>query len=270
MNARSALIAALVVLGSGGFPSVSADDLTGRQVLDEAARRHEAPYSCEVQQMTLVDKKGNEEARELRSYMRKDAEGRFKYLIVFTSPPGVKGVALLTWKNPGAEDDQWLYLPAYGDKIKRIAKGSRKNYFMGTDFTFEDMVSEPLDKYAFERKPDETIEGSAHYVVEITPADPEIEKESGYKSRTVWVRQDNFFITRTDYFDRQGKLLKRQTASDLVRVDGERWRGGSSRMENFDTGHSTVVRSQSRTFDESAVPEEKFQQRYILSGQYLR
>ena len=259
-----------VLLGLLLASPAGAEELTGRQILDQTAQRHEASCSYEAQTMTLVDKKGNREVREMRNFSRKDQDGQFKYLVVFLNPPGVKGVALLTWQNKGAGDDQWLYLPAYGVKTKRVAKGSRKNYFMGTDFTFEDMVSEPLDKFSFERKPDETIDGTAHYVVEITPADPEVVKESGYKSRTVWVRQDNFFVTRTDYFDRQGKLLKRQTVSDLVNADGGRWRGNTSTMENFDAGHSTVVQTQSRAFEESAAPEEKFQQRYILSGQYLR
>ena len=263
-------VSILILLG-GLLPGpVCAEEMTGRQILDQVSQRQETPCSYETQTMTLVDKKGNQEVRQLRNFARKELEGQFKYLIVFLGPPGVKGVALLTWQNKGADDDQWLYLPAYGDKTKRVAKGSRKNYFMGTDFTFEDMVSESLDKFSFERKPDETLDGVAHYVVEITPSDPEVVKESGYKSRTVWVRQGNFFVTRTDYFDRQGKLLKRQTVGDLVNVDGSRWRGNTSKMENFDTGHSTVVRTQARAFEESAAPEENFQQRYILSGQYLR
>lgn len=249
---------------------VVAEELTGRQILDEVALRHEAAVQYEEQAMNLVDKKGNQEVRQVRYYARKGQEGLFKYLMTFDSPAGIKGVALLTWQNEGADDDQWLYLPAYGDEAKRVAKGSRRNYFMGTDFTYEDMVSESRDKFSYERKPDELLEGVEHYVVEVSPSDPALVKESGYKSRTVWVRKDNFFIARTDYFDRQGKLLKRQTVSDLVNIQGPMWRGNRSEMENFANGHSTVVQAQTRLFDESAAPEEYFQQRFLTSGRHLR
>ena len=42
------------------------------------------------------------------------------------------------------EDDQWLYMPAYGQKLKRIAGGNKKGYFMGTDFSYEDLRPENL------------------------------------------------------------------------------------------------------------------------------
>lgn len=249
--------------------SIGAEELTGRQIADQAAERHEAPYELEMQQMALIDKKGHQEVREVRRHVRKGEDGQFKYLIVFDSPPGVKGVALLTWQHDEADDDQWLYLPAQGDQLKRIAKGSKKNYFMGTDFTYEDLVSESRDKFTFTRLADEALDGTACFVVDIAPATPELAKDSGYQKRTVWVRQDTFAIIRTDYFDKQGKLLKRQTADELANVSGLLWRAAISRMENFSNGHATHVRIEKRLLEESAVPEEHFQQRFLQSGQHL-
>lgn len=258
------LIGWLVIAGTA-----RAEELTGRQILDQVAERHEAPYEGEVQTMTLVDKKGNQEVREVRRSVRKGEDGQFKYLIIFDSPPGVKGVALLTWQHADADDDQWLYLPAQGDQLKRIAKGSKKNYFMGTDFTYEDLVSESRDKFTFTRLADEVLDGTACFVVDIAPATPELAKDSGYQKRTVWIRQDTFAILRTDYVDKQGKLLKRQTADELVNVSGPLWRAAMTRMENFSNGHATHVRVEKRFLEESAVPEDHFQQRFLQSGQHL-
>lgn len=243
---------------------------TGRQILDEVARRHETSYQYEEQIMTLIDRQGNEELREVRSYSRRGEEGRFKHLLVFLSPPGVKGVALLTWEQEPGQDDQWIYLPALGNQVKRIAEGSMRNYFMGTDFTYEDMVSESRDKFTYERLPDEPLDGIEHYVVKITPSDPQLAKESGYLHRVVWVRKDNFLLVRTDYFDRQGDLLKRQTVSDLVQAEADLWRGNTARMENFKDRHTTVIQIQKRLFEESAVPEENFRKRFLLSGRHVR
>jgi hypothetical protein len=264
---RAGLLVGLWLCGAG---PIEAEELTGRQILDQVAERHEASHEFEAQTMTLVDKKGNQEVRTVRRYARKGEDGQFKYLFVFDSPPGVKGVALLTWQHADADDDQWLYLPAQGDQLKRIAKGSKKNYFMGTDFTFEDLVSEPRDKFAFTRLADETLDGTGCFVVDVVPADPGLIKESGYQKRTVWVRQDIFFIVRTDYLDKQGKLVKRQTAGELVNAAGPTWRATTAHMENLSNGHATHIRVEQRLLEESAAPEGHFQQRFLQSGQHLR
>lgn len=260
------LLVAVVWAGAG---TVSAQELTGRQILDETADRHEQPFEFEVQQMTLIDKSGAEEKREVRRYARKEGT-EFKYLIVFHAPAGVRGVALLTWQHDNKEDDQFLYLPAYGKKMKRIAKGGRKNYFMGTDYAFEDLVSESRDKFTYERIADAPCGKQTCFVVKAFPKDKKIKKSSGYKYRQFWVRQDNFFIVRTDFFDRRGKLLKRQTASAIKQMNGKLWRADEMLMENFKDKHKTAVTIKKRVINKSKVPASKFRKRFVTSGKHLR
>ena len=246
------------------------DDLTGRQVIDEVSKRHEKSFEFEKQRMILTDgKSGATEEREVRRYVRKD-DGEFKYLVVFHEPAGIKGVALLTWQHEDKDDDQWLYLPAYGKKMKRIAKGGRKNYFMGTDYAFEDLVSESKDKFKYTREADQTLDGADHYVVMAAPVDKKVEKSSGYKHRILFVRKDIFFITRTDYFDKRGKFIKRQLAQDLSQVDGDLWRAAKSVMENEKENHTTVTEIVERSFEKKLVKAKKFQQRFVTSGKHLR
>lgn len=143
-------IFALILLSINIPASADNTALSGRDVLDEVSNRHDRPYELEVQEMTLVDKSGNEEKRDMHRYKREIDANESRYVSVFLAPSGVKGVSLLTWQHKDSADDQWLYLPAYGKKMKRIAKGGRKNYFMGTDYTFEDLVSEARDKFSYE------------------------------------------------------------------------------------------------------------------------
>lgn len=59
----------------------------------------------------------------------------------FTYPGDVKGTGFLTWDYDqiGKDDDKWLYLPAM-KKTQRISGSSSKtDYFMGTDFTYDDI-----------------------------------------------------------------------------------------------------------------------------------
>lgn len=244
--------------------------LTGRQILDEASKRHDQAYEYEVQEMTLIDKAGNKEQRKLRRFMREINDNETRYLSVFLSPSGVKGVGLLTWQHDNSADDQWLYLPAYGKKMKRIAKGGKKNYFMGTDYTYEDLVSESKDKFKYQRLADETVGGAKTFVIKAVAVHPSILKETGYSYRKLWLRQDNYVVIRIDFFDKRKRLLKRQKSSNLVNISGQIWRSNRSEIEQFIKKHKTITVIKSRSFKQSAVPEKNFRERTIVSGRVLR
>jgi len=262
----SALLAAGLLL----VPALAAAELTGRQIVDKVSANHEAPLEFELQTMTLMSGDKVDEVRETRRYALKEGENRWKYLIAFLSPAGVKGVGLLTWSKPGDQDDQWLYIPALGEKLKRIAQGSQKDYFMGTDFTFEDLTFEDKNDFQYSLKGEETLDGQAHHVVETVPANDKIKKESGYGKRVLFVRKDIFFVTRTDYYDRNDRLIKRQTASDLVKVKGNMWRARKALMDNFAKKHKTAVEVTQRSFDAASVPAAAFTHQFILNGKHTR
>jgi hypothetical protein len=247
-----------------------AEEMSGRQIMDEVADRQERPYEYEVQSMVLTDKGGSTEKRQLRRYVRKGEDGNFKYLIVFHDPAGVRGVALLTWQNKDKDDDQFLYLPSMGKKMKRIAKGGKRNYFMGTDFSFEDLILESRDKFRYTKLPNETIDGQEHFVIDAEPEDKELRTTTGYKSRRLWIRKDIFFIVRIDYFDRRGRYIKRQISEDLKQVDGKTWRAEKITVDNEKEKQKTAVDISSRSFAETDVPSEKFRQRFVTSGKHIR
>ena len=209
--------------------------------MDQVAERHEKDFEHEVQEMVLIDKKGNKEKRLLKRYQRKGEDENFKYLMVFHDPSGVRGVALLTWQNKEKDDDQFMYLPSMGKKMKRIAKGGKRNYFMGTDFTFEDLVTESRDKFTYKRLPDETIDGKEYFVIEAYPEEAELKKSTGYKFRRLWVKKDIFFIIRTDYFDRRGRYIKQQLSKNLEQVDGNLWRAKGQIIDNKKMKHKFEI-----------------------------
>ena len=120
--------------------------------------------------MTLVDKRKRKEFRDVRYDTKEYENGVHRMVFIFLNPADIKGTALLTWQHEDRDDDQWLYLPARG-KMQRIAKGGEKSYFMGTDFTYEDLQPETLDDYAYTQLKDDNIEGHLCYVVRAVPAD---------------------------------------------------------------------------------------------------
>ena len=246
-----------------------AQEQTGRQILDESHKRHTQNYEVESQKMTIYANDAVTETRELRRLTRKMAEGETRYLMNFNAPRGVKGVALLTWSFDKRDDDQWLYMPGDG-RTKRIAKGGRRTAFMGTDFTYEDLVTESRDKFKYDRLPDESINGVPHFVVEAGAIDPDLVKETGYKSLRLYLIKSNYFIARIDYTDRRGELFKRQTMSDITNVQGTAWRANTARMENLRDKTATVITVLSRNFAESNVPERMFLERFLTAQEHMK
>ncbi len=257
-----------------------ADEMTGRQILDEVSARHDRPYETENQTMTLIDNRGNTEERTLRRYAREGENGLYRYLLVFDKPAGVRGVALLTWQNRGASDDQWIHLPAYGREMKRSADGGKRNYFMGTDFAFEDMTSEDRAKFRYDRQPDEkaelkdqngkVIDTIDSYVVDAYPKDKELAAETGYKYRRLYISKDRFYIRRIDFFDRRGRFLKTQYAWNMEQIEGDTWRANTMLMDNAKQKHQTLVQVNDRDLTEASVPARMFEQRWVTSGRHLR
>lgn len=254
--------------------------LSGRDIMDEVSRRHDRPYESETQAMTLIDDRGNTEERTLRRYAREGENGLYRYLVVFDEPAGVRGVALLTWQNRGASDDQWMHLPAYGREMKRSADGGKRNYFMGTDFAFEDMTSEDRSKFSYDRQPDETteikdetgtvLETVDTHVVDAYPKDEALAAETGYKYRRLYISKDRFYIRRIDFYDRRGRFLKTQYTWDMVPIEGETWRANATVMDNDKQRHKTLIRVTGRDLSEELVPERMFEQRWVTSGRHLR
>lgn len=271
----------VVLISLLGAPLVAdAQEMTGRQIMDQVSDRHDRPYEAEDQAMTLIDDRGNTEDRTLRRFAREWNDGLYRYLLVFDEPAGVRGVALLTWQNRGASDDQWIHLPAYGKQMKRSADGGKRNYFMGTDFAFEDMTSEDRSKFRYDRQPDETVEikdqtGTTvdtveSYVVDAYPKDEELAAESGYQYRRLYISKERFFIRKIDFFDRRGRFLKTQHSWDMVHIDGDTWRANTTLMDNDKQKHKTLVKVTERDLSEESVPERMFEQRWVTSGRHLR
>jgi hypothetical protein len=251
--------------------------LSGRDIMDRVSERHDRPFEYEEQNMVLVDSAGNKEARTLRRYSREIQEGErkglFKYLVVFDAPAGVNGVALLTWQNKGADDDQWTLLPAQGNNLKRTAKGGKRNLFMGTDFAFEDMTAEDRSKFEYKREADEDIKGQAYFVVDAYPLAEDVKNSTGYQKRRLFIRQDNFFMVRIDYYDRRGKFFKRQINTKLTEIGGGAWRAQRTimmRKISKNETSKTFIDINKRTFEESDVPAAVFTHRHLTTGKHKK
>jgi len=257
----------LIALLFGLMGGIARAEMSGRQIMDEQKTRHEVDSEYVEVVMLLADSKGNKEKRLTKQYNKKLGNGEARALLVFLDPADIKGTALLTWDHDKDPSDQWLYLPAQG-RMQRIAEGSKKSYFMGTDFTYEDLEPEDMDNYVYTVLKSEDLDGAACWVVEAVPANDAKKRESSYSKRLLWVRQDNYVTAKVEFYDRRERILKTQTAHDLENVQGTVWRARKTLMDNVSKQHKTVMGLKTRELNKP-IDDQVFTERFILKGSHL-
>jgi len=186
--------------------------------------------------MILTNRQGQESKRFMRNRTLELMEDGDKSLIVFDSPKDVAGTATLTYTHKTSPDDQWLYLPAL-KRVKRISSDNKSGPFMGSEFAFEDLSSQEVEKYTYKFIKEETINGVSALVVERDPEDA----KSGYTRQVVWYNKDNYRLEKIDFYDRRNSLLKTLTYSKYKVFHDKHWRAGEMTMTNHQTGKKTKL-----------------------------
>ncbi|HUS25287.1 MAG TPA: outer membrane lipoprotein-sorting protein [Candidatus Binatia bacterium] len=209
----------------------------GLQIAKEADRRNGGYGDTRATlQMVLRNRQGEESHREIRSKVLEVPSDGDKSLIVFDQPKDVAGTALLTWSHKAGDDDRWLYLPAL-KRVKRIASSNKSGPFMGSEFAYEDLGSQEVEKYTYRYLRDEDLAGQKCFVIERTPVDP----ESGYTRQVVWLDQAEYRPWKIEFYDRKQSLLKTLAFAGYEQYAGKFWRPGKLDMVNHQTGKSTTL-----------------------------
>lgn len=186
--------------------------------------------------MTLRNKKGETSSRKIRIKTLEVKTDGDKSMSIFDEPADVKGTAMLTYSHGLKPDDQWLYLPAI-KRVKRISSRNKSGPFMGSEFAFEDLGSQEIEKYTYKFLREEACGELQCYVIERIPA----YKYSGYKRQHVWLDKQDFRLIKSDFFDRKDELLKTLKASSYQQYLGHYWRPGKMEMINHQNGKSTLL-----------------------------
>lgn len=167
-----------------------------------------------------------------------------KIIMVFDEPRDLDGTAILTFTHKTGPDDQWLYLPALR-RVKRISSADKSGPFMGSEFAYEDLTSEEVEKYTYKYLRDEVQDNTPCYVVERFPVD----ENSGYTRQLTWIDQDEFRMRRIDYYDRKGELLKTMELNGYEQYLDRYWRPRLMVMNNHQNGRSTTLEFENYQFN---------------------
>lgn len=255
---KAVIVIMMVLLFEGPLPAWGQEP-TGREIMTWVSDRADGDDRKSVITMTLINKNGQQRKRELESFT-KDYGRDKKSVMVFKQPADVKGTAFLSWDydDPDRDDDKWLYMPAL-KKVRRISGSSRNEYFMGTDFTYDDMGKRNVDKDTHSLIGEEQAQGHDCWKIESIPRDP----EDIYTRRVLWVSRTAHLVVQAEYHDKDG-LLKVYQALDIRRQDGF-WTVFISQMDNVARSHKTIMAIHAMEFN-TGIDDELFRVSTIERG----
>jgi outer membrane lipoprotein-sorting protein len=193
-------------------------------------------------ELTIVqgDTKGKEELRHIRLWGLENAQDGDRSISVFVYPPDVKGMARLSHVHKDRPDDHWVYDPE-NKRVRRVSPTSQLSYFMGTQFTFEDLRlyrAESLDKYSFEYIGEGSFDGMACYRVRRLPVR---KKFTNYAAQVMWIDKEEFRVVKVEFYNRKDVLVKTLTRSHFKLYKGKFWAMQQMEMTNNLTGEHTLV-----------------------------
>ncbi len=218
------------------------------QASDSANNGYVGEYS--EMEMVLINAHGDRTTRKFVTDTAETADDGDRSVSMFLWPADVKGTKILTWTHKTDDDDQWLYLPSL-KRVKRISSKNKSGSFMGSEFAYEDLGSQEVEKYSYRYLGDEQIEGYDCYRLERIP----VSSKSGYSKQIVWMAKDILNPVRIEYYDRKEELLKVAEFRDYRKVDGFN-RAHEIETKNVQTLKSSVItwsaRTLGKTYDDSS------------------
>ena len=232
-----------------GFVNAQTPEERGLEIAIAAEKADLGFQSTSVNiKMTLKNKNGQTSERDLTTQTLELTEDGDKSLIVFNSLKDVKGTSTLTFTHKLGSDDQWLFLPSI-QRVKRISSSNKSGPFVGSEFAYEDLSSQEIEKYSYK-----FLEENGNLLnVEQDPVDP----KSGYTRRIVTYNKDKGYrIEKVDFYDRKNALLKTLTYSDYKLYKDKFWRAGIFKMVNIQSHKETTLEFSAYNFDVNLTDEE--------------
>ncbi len=215
------------------------DQLSGLEIAQQVNARDEGEAVSRNLIMEMIDRRGKKRVRETRGF-RKYYGAEKRTIIFYLQPKNVRKTAFLTYDYPQVDDDQWLYLPAMR-KVRRISSSDRGDYFLGTDFTYEDIKKEGklgIEDYTWRKIGEEIIDDHHSYIVEAIPINDEVAKELGYGKVIYSVDSKIWMVRQAKSWDIRGNALKTVYTRDIYQVQNI-WTAHTLEVSNHKTGHNT-------------------------------
>jgi len=249
----------VIIIAIGFSPEVVGQNLSGNEIIEKVYNRPAGDDQTSDLTMTLINKSGDQRVRKIKQFT-KDLGDLEKSIMFFLSPADVKNTSFMSWTyDSDQSDDQWIYLPAL-KKTKRISSDSKSDYFMGSDFTYDDLGDRKLEDDTHKLLREETLDGKECYVVESVS----IDEDYMYTKTVVWVNKSNFIGVQKEFYDEDEDLLKVLSIKEVEEISGI-WVITNSEMKNVQKNHRTTIILSNIQIN-TGISDSKFTERMMMRG----
>ena len=164
------------------------------------------------QTLSIADRKGTERSLELDFEWKRFEGNRSKFLMRVTSPPDMRGSALLVIENKDRANDVFSYLPELG-KTRRLSSRALSGSAFSSDFSQEDLQYLRTLLRDGDQKilPDSEMDGRQVHVVQSST-----QAGSTYDEVVTHIDVERCVLVRAEMRGSDGKVLK------ILRADPEK------------------------------------------------
>ena len=258
---RKMISLALLLLAAA---ALYADGVTVEQILNNFDKTLGVPNIQGSFKVQLISRAGEVREIQARAFQKYVGGSQINRLFIFDFPPSVRGTSLLVHSFfDGRPNNMWIYLPAVR-RVRRIAlESSGGGYFMGSDFTYADLINNDNSKMSFERLPDERHNGVDSYAIKAEGQSAQVKQDRGYSYVVSLYRKDNFFMHVRKYYDFSGELLKIYEVQEYLELPPYIYPTKIS-MTNVQTGHRSVLLAENAST--ANIPDDYFTTRYMQNN----
>jgi len=244
INPDFLIIVPLFVILSLFAPLLAQD--RGPEILKKVEDRtigDKAPADIQAEMIMVIrSARGEEKRRELMVWTKKNPGKDSWRLMKFLAPADIKDLGFLVL----ADDLMYLYMPEF-QRVRRIASHNKKESFVGSDFSYDDLGTSGYSNY-YEAKLKE--ENDRFWVLELERK-PGAKKQ--YMKIVLTVDKATELPTRAELYDDRGQLFKLETQENSQ--IGQYWIPTKFTMDNIKTGSRTTLELKNIRVDQNLSAE---------------
>lgn len=201
-----------------------------------------APHETSQLRMTIRHPGEAATVREAQVFYRSDARKDVKILLRFTSPPKIRGTALLSLRPAnGQNSDQWIYFPAY-KKARRLSSRKKNDPFLDSDFSNGDISFDYHQGHDFKVLREDRLDQQAVYVVEGVPAKSQ---DGPYARQLLYIAKETQLNLKSEFYDANKQLVKELIVKKWTKY-GAQWALDHAVMRNRKSASETEIQFLSR------------------------
>lgn len=209
--------------------------------------------------LQITPKKGQKRVRQF-DLLRKEYPGETKLITVFSSPADVRGAAFLVVDEHSKPDRRSIYLPAIG-QVRKLTSSDDRTSFFASDFVYEELTNRDPEKDTHKFVAQQKVGQWECWVVDSKPKDPKSVEFASYRT---WIWKDDPIYIRQEFYDKDGKVIRRGTMVKLAKVQGI-WTGIQGKVENLKTGSTTLMEIANPKYN-TGIADERFTEEQLSRG----